>query len=50
MPISDDTILRRMKQRARPTVTGGQVVGLDEWAKPKGRTYGTASREGRLCR
>ena len=41
LSISDDTILRRVKQRARPAVTGMQIVGIDEWAKRKGRTYGT---------
>ena len=37
MPISDDTILRRLKKGARPAITGVQVVGIDEWAKRKGR-------------
>jgi transposase len=41
LPLSDDTILRRLKRCARPAVTGVQVVGIDEWAKRKGRTYGT---------
>ena len=41
LPISDDTILRRLKKCARPAITGVQVVGIDEWAKRKGRTYGT---------
>src|SRR5215210_4910076 len=41
VPISDDTILRRLKKGARPAITGVQVVGIDEWAKRKGRTYGT---------
>jgi hypothetical protein len=26
---------------AQPAVTGAQVIGIDEWAKRKGRTYGT---------
>jgi transposase len=41
LSISDDTILRRLKKCARPAITGVQVVGIDEWAKRKGRTYGT---------
>lgn len=41
LPVSDDTIVRQLKRRARPTSTDAQVVGLDEWAKRKGVTYGT---------
>jgi transposase len=41
LPVSDDTILRRLKTRARAAITGAQVVGIDEWAKRKGLTYGT---------
>ena len=39
--ISKDTLLRLLKKSARPPVTRVQVVGVDEWAKCKGRTYGT---------
>jgi transposase len=41
LPVSDDTILRRIKKRARPAVIGARVVGVDEWAKRKGLHYGT---------
>jgi hypothetical protein len=41
LSISDDTILRRLKKCARPAIPGVQVVGIYEWAKRKGRTYGT---------
>jgi hypothetical protein len=41
LPISNDTLLRCVKKGARPEVTGAQVIGIDEWAKRKGRTYGT---------
>ena len=43
MPVSDDTILRRLKRqvarlRAKTTV---RVAGIDDWSWRKGRTYGT---------
>ena len=42
--VSDDTILRRIKRRARAAMHGEQrlrVVGVDDWAEKKGQTYGT---------
>jgi transposase len=44
MAVSDDTILRRIKRRARAAMHGEQglrVVGVDDWAWKKGQTYGT---------
>src|ERR1700733_4576130 len=44
MSVSDDTILRRIKRRARAARHGEQrlrVVGVDDWAWKKGQTYGT---------
>jgi transposase len=43
LPVSNDTLLRGVKQGAKPTTaaTQAQVIGVDEWAKRKGRTYGT---------
>ena len=44
MAVSDDTILRRVKRRARAARHGEQrlrVVGVDDWAWKKGQTYGT---------
>ena len=44
MAVSDDTILRRIKRRARAAWHGEQrlrVVGVDDWAWKKGQTYGT---------
>jgi hypothetical protein len=39
--VSDDTILRWLKSRTRGAITGARVIGIDEWAKRKGLTYGT---------
>ena len=39
--VSDDSILRWLKTRARAAITGAPVVAIDEWAKRKGVTYGT---------
>jgi transposase len=41
LPVSDDTIVRRLKKRARPVAVDARVVGVDEWAKRKGLNYGT---------
>ena len=43
LPVSNDTLLRGVKQGATPTTAArqAQVIGVDEWAKRKGRTYGT---------
>ena len=40
LPISKDTLLRLVK-RGAPPVSAARVIGIDEWAKRKGRTYGT---------
>lgn len=43
LPVSNDTLLRGVKQGARLTTAAAQaqVIGVDEWAKRKGRTDGT---------
>jgi transposase len=41
MPASADTLLRRVRQLPPPTVPTPRVLGVDDWAKRKGRTYGT---------
>ncbi len=41
LPVSDDTIVRRLKKRARPVAVAARVVGVDEWAKRTGLHYGT---------
>jgi transposase len=41
LPTSPDTLLRRLRQLpSRPAATP-RVVGIDDWAKRKGRSYGT---------
>jgi transposase len=40
-PASADTLLRRVRQLPPPEVPTPRVLGVDEWAKRKGRTYGT---------
>jgi transposase len=41
LPTSPDTLLRRIRQLpARPAATP-RVVGIDDWAKRQGRSYGT---------
>lgn len=41
MPISPRTLLRIMHAQPLPSLPAPSVVGLDEWAWKKGRTYGT---------
>ena len=41
LPVSNDTLLRLVKRGAQPAAGDARVIGIDEWAKCKGRTYGT---------
>lgn len=43
LPLSDDTILRRLKQNARGDAAAAKarVIGIDDWAQRKGQSYGT---------
>ena len=41
MPASADTVLRLVKGRPLPDQATPRVVGVDDWAKRKGRSYGT---------
>jgi hypothetical protein len=36
LPVSHDTIVRRLKKRARPVAVAARVVGVDEWASARG--------------
>lgn len=41
MPTSATTLLRTIRSMPLPAVDRPQVVGVDDWARRKGRTYGT---------
>ena len=41
MPVSADTLLRLLRQRAAPTPSTIRVVGIDDFAWLKGQRYGT---------
>jgi transposase len=41
LPVSNDTLLRLVKRGAQPVSAEARVIGIDEWAKRKGHTYGT---------
>ncbi len=39
--VSPDTLLERIRRAAKPEVATPRVLGVDDWAKRKGATYGT---------
>jgi transposase len=39
--VSGDTIIRRVRQTQLETSAGPRVIGVDDWAFKKGRSYGT---------
>lgn len=41
MPASADTVLRLLNRMPLPDQTEPRVIGVDDWAKRKGRSYGT---------
>jgi transposase len=41
MPASADTVLRLVKATPLPDQPAPRVIGVDDWAKRKGRSYGT---------
>ena len=41
MPASADTVLRLLNRLPLPLPSGPRVIGVDDWAKRKGRSYGT---------
>jgi transposase len=41
MSVSPDTIIQRIRQIQLPTPPAPKVIGVDDWAKHKGQSYGT---------
>jgi transposase len=41
MSVSADTIIQRIRQIQLPTPPVPKVIGVDDWAKHKGQSYGT---------
>lgn len=41
MPVSPDTLLRLVRKAPEPAAETPRVLGLDDWAKKKGQSYGT---------
>ncbi|WP_456071393.1 ISL3 family transposase, partial [Gemmobacter nanjingensis] len=39
--VSDDTVLRQLKNRAQDTAEPPTVIGIDDWSWRKSQTYGT---------
>jgi transposase len=39
--VSPDTLIRRVRQTVTPMMPTPRVLGVDDWAKRKGRSYGT---------
>lgn len=40
MPVSNDTLLRLVRRRARPTPPAPNVIGIDDWAWKRNHRYG----------
>ena len=41
MPVSPDTLIRLVRNASEPAMNTPRVLGIDDWAKRKGQSYGT---------
>lgn len=41
MPVSGDTLIRLVRATPESTADTPRVLGVDDWAKKKGQSYGT---------
>ena len=41
MPVSSNTLIRIVRNTPEPDVATPRVLGVDEWSKRKGQSYGT---------
>ena len=41
MPVSPDTLLRLIRKAPEPEMATPRILGVDDWSKRKGRSYGT---------
>ena len=49
MPVSPDTLLRLVRQLPLPTRETPRILAVDDWAKRKGKSYGTILVDLGLC-
>jgi len=49
MPVNSDTLIRFIRNAPEPDVATPRVVGVDEWSKRKGQSYGTILVDGGFC-
>jgi transposase len=50
LPVSNDTLLRAVRGRGRPTFPTPFVIGIDDWAWKRNQRYGTIICDLERCR